>query len=306
MGAVGLGAGAAVSVTEFFQPDRLTVTCVLGADADSEQVQKRSTAADPLASCRREWPDESAVPDLGVFMDRFGTVFVAPVSWDASRQDASPVAQDVAFDPRPARLQAALDDWVDGLQSDCFSQDEAVGIVREDLDRLGLVSWTVRTDDNGGLDEPADGVTTCAWALVPEGDGHLREVVVRGAPGDEDPEPRRLVMDEAELRAYYTQEYRSYVESGGWEFELSEQDWVEESVTNTFEVRENLQLFRSAFDTGRCLSAPEAEQEATRVMDPAWNPVVDVSIDNTLDCSIVEIGMGGTWLVSIVGPEELP
>lgn len=305
VGAVGLGTGAAVSVTQFLQPDRLTVMCVLGADAESEQVEKRATVADPLVSCQREWSSAAEVPELAVFMNPFGTVFVAPVPWDSSSQDASQVAQDVAFDPRPARLQAALDDRMDGLQSDCFSSDEAVSRVEEDLERLGLVAWSVRSDDNDGREQPADGVQTCAWAFVPEDDGSVREVVVRGAADGEAPEPRRAVMDEAELRTYYTQEYRSAVQSGS-EFELSEQAWVEESVTNMLVVREELEGLRAAFGTGRCLTAEQAEQEATSLLDPSWNPVVDVSIDDTLDCSIVEVGMGGTWLVSIVGPEALP
>ncbi len=304
VGAVGLGTGAAVSVTQFLQPDRLTVVCVLGVAADSEQVEKRATVADPLASCRREWSAAAEVPELAVFMDSFGTVFVAPVSWDSSRQDASQVAQDVAFDPRPARLQAALDDRIDGLQSDCFSQEEAVERVTEDLQRRGLVAWSVRSDDNDGREEPADGVQTCASAFISE-DGEFREVVVRGAEDGGTPEPRRAVMTEPELRSYYAREYRAAVGSG-LEFEQSEQDWVEESVTNTLAVRDELATFRSAFGSDRCLTADQAEREATRITDPAWNPVVDVSIDNTLDCAIVEVGMGGTWLVSIVGPEAPP
>lgn len=305
VGAVGLGTGAAVSVTQFLQPDRLTVMCVLGTTADSEQVEKRATVADPLASCRREWSSEADVPELAVFMNPYGTVFVAPESWDSANQDAEPVAQDVAFDPRPARLQAALDDRIDGLQSDCFSQEEALSRVESDLQRLGLVAWSVRSDDNGGREEPADGVQTCAWAFVPEEDGSVREVVVRGAMDDVAPEPRRAVMSEAELRTYYAQEYRSAVESG-LQSEQSEQAWVEESITNTLAVREELAKFREMFGAGRCLTAGQAEEQATSVMDPAWNPVVDVSIDNTLDCAIIEIGMGGTWLVSIVGPETVP
>lgn len=304
VGAVGLGTGAAVSVTQFLQPDRLTVVCVLGADAASEQVEKRATVADPLASCRREWSSAAEVPELAVFMNSFATVFVAPVSWDSSRQDASQVAQEVAFDPRPARLQAALDDRIDGLQSDCFSHEEAVSRVAEDLERLGLVAWSVRSDDNDGREQQADGIQTCASAFIPE-DGDFWEVVVRGAEDGVAPEPRRAVMTEAELRTYYMQEYQSAVQSG-LEFEQSEQDWVEESITNTLAVREELERFRAAFGTERCLTADQAEREATRITDPAWNPVVDVSIDNTLDCSIVEIGMGGTWLVSIVGPQTRP
>jgi len=49
------------------------------------------------------------------------------------------VAQDVAFDPRPARLQAALDDRIYGLESDYFSNDEAVARIDADLQRLGLL-----------------------------------------------------------------------------------------------------------------------------------------------------------------------
>ena len=151
VGAVGLGAGAAVSVTQFLQPDGTTVVCVLGADADSEQVEKRATTADPLAACEREWPTSGEVPELAVFMNEYGSVFVAPGGWDGvAGQTVTQVAQDVAFDPRPARLQAALDDQIDGLPADCLTNDEAVGRVEDDLARLNLVGWTVRSDDNGG------------------------------------------------------------------------------------------------------------------------------------------------------------
>ena len=304
VGAVGVGAGAAVSVTQFFQPDRLTVVCVLGVDADSEQVEKRATVADPLAACRREWPTAAEVPELAVFMAEMGTVFVAPASWDGGGYDATRVAQDVAFDPRPARLQAALDDRIDGLQSDCFSQEEAVTRVQDDLERLGLPGWSVRTDDNGGRERPADGIQTCASAFIPEDDGPLREVVVRGVDGAQAAEPRRAAMGEAELRTYYTEEYRAAVKSG-LEFETTEQQWVEESIVNTREVRVELGAMRATFATGRCLTADEAEQEITGLLDPYWNPVIDVSVDENLPCAIVDVGMGGTWLVSIVGPNAV-
>jgi hypothetical protein len=306
VGAVGLGAGAAVSVTQFFQPDRLTVVCVLGADAASEQVEKRATVADPLAACRREWPTAAPAPELVVFMDRFGSVFVAPPVWGgAAGQEVTQVAQDVAFDPRPARLQAALDDWIDGLQSDCLTNDEAVSAVQDDLVRLNLLGWSVRTDDNGGREQPADGVRTCASATIYEGDESLREVVVRSfTPAGGVSGPARAAMDETELRTYYTQELREAAESGS-ESDLSDQEWIELNITSELAVREDLRAMREAFATGRCLTAGQAEHEATGLLDPSWNPVVDVSIDDTLPCAVVEAGMGGTWLVSIVGPETV-
>lgn len=305
VGAVGLGTGAAVSVTQFLQPDGLSFTCVLGTDTDSAQIQKRATVADPIAACRREWPTAAEAPELAVFMDTYGSVFVAPAAWDGAGLEVSQVAEDVAFDPRPARLQAALDDWIDGLQSDCFSNDEAVARIEADLERLGLVGWSVRFEDNGGREEPADGIRTCARAHIRDGEEFVREVVLRGAVAERAPAVRRAEMNEAELRAYYTEQYRSSREAGLGN-ELSEQAWVEESIANTFAVRSQLRELRAAFPPGRCLTVNEAEQEVTRILDPSWNPVVDVSVDNTLACATVEVGMGGTWLVSIVGPAALP
>ncbi|WP_380169398.1 hypothetical protein [Jannaschia sp. R86511] len=307
VGAIGLGAGAAVSVTQFLQPDDLSFACVLGEQADAEQVQKRATVADAVASCRREWPADGAVPELAVFMSRYG-IFVAPLGWDGSQMDAERVSQDVAFDPRPARLEAALGDWVDGLESDCFSEAEALARVEDDLTALGLAGWTVRAEDNDGREQPADGVGTCAWAMIPVDFGPEREVWVRGQDpslGEGSRETLQESTTEAELRTIYTQEYRDAVDSGT-EFGQSETAWVAESVQLTLSVRSQLKDLRDAFDTGRCLTADQAEQEVLGILDPTWNSDVDVSIDDTLACASVEVGMGGTWLVSIVGPEVLP
>ncbi|WP_336923133.1 hypothetical protein [Aquipuribacter sp. SD81] len=305
VGVLGLGTGAAVSVTQFLQPDVLRVSCVLGSAADADVRDRRTTVADPVATCASEWPDGTAPDDLTVFMGDLGRsvqVYVAPADWDGSGYAAAPVSVEVAFDPRPARLEAALDDWVDGLESSCFSAEEAETRVVADLERLGLVGWTVRWDDNDGR-ETADGDNTCAWALVPEGDD--REVVVRGAEAEWAFKREDLdALSEDELRTYYTEGYRASA-SDGTEFEQGEAAWVEESVANALTVREDLALFRSLVTDGVCRSAPEVAELVTAELDPAWNPQVEVSVDDTLPCAVLEAGMGGTWLVSVVGPQRV-
>lgn len=302
VGALGLG-GAAVSLTQFLQSDRLTMYCVLGVDAESRWAEKRATVSDPVAACRREW-DAAEVPGLVVFMNPSGTVFVAPPTWDAASQGASLVAQDVAFDPRPARLQAALDDWIDGLPASCLTDDEAVSRVEDDLVRLNLLGWTVRRDDDGGREEPADGVLTCASATILE-EGE-KEVVVRTfTSAAEVSGPPLAAVDDAQFWGYWTERYEEAVASGTASG-LSEQDWVRQHMTaGTLEVRDDLRELRAAFDSARCLSAGQAAQEATALLDPSWNPVVDVAVDDTLGCAVVEAGMGGTWIVSVVGPDAV-
>lgn len=310
LGVVGLGTGAAVSVTQFLQPDALTFSCVLGDGTDGASVNKRATVADPLQACREEWPAGAEVPELAVFMDGEGAVYVASTSWVAppewgtTGREITSVAQDVAFDPMPARLQAALDDWIDGLESDCFSHDQAVAKIDTDLQRLGMVGWTVRYEDNGGREEPADGVADCASAYIDGTNPAAREIHVRGAI-DGSEEWHLQDLDEAELRALFTESYRSGVEAGQEQY-LSEEEQVAKDVSTQLSLRTQLEALRKTFPEDRCLTAEQAEQEATRVLDPSWAPVVDVSTDDNLDCATVEASLGGTWLISIVGPTTVP
>jgi len=117
-------------------------------------------SGDPVADCAAEMRRQGIEPvNLSAYVNNGGAVGVfeegadIPSSW---RLLEDGFAQDTAI----IRLQEALDDIATGIESGCYSDDEAIVIVERELAASGL-DWEIATRSNEDLSSP-----TCAGAIV--------------------------------------------------------------------------------------------------------------------------------------------
>lgn len=293
--ALALTVGAASTAATLVRADAPRIECWTGDDR-YESVAVTST--DPVAICVSHWEDTRGepAPPMAVYTDAQGVMSVRPTSAGGGA-DVTAIEDPVVLDPRPARLQAALDDHLDGLPSQCLDGAAAAEAVRADLDRLALVGWTV----SQGPGEPADGRTTCAAAFIPE-DGEERVVLLQA----QDSLSHRIPweMTEDELYAFYLDSYSAPPPAGSKQVGEAPppEELARRTTDNIRRIREDVTVLRDAVDGGGCLSAQEAEDLVRATVDPTWNPVIDAGVIEELPCAVVEMGLGGTWIVHIVGP----
>jgi hypothetical protein len=124
-----------------------------------------STSGDPAHDCAVEWQRElgTAAPPLRAYDNGFGgvTVLLGSVTPPAgykrlvSGQDADLI-----------QLQNSLDDFVNGLNSSCFTSTAATGLIRGKLAQFGFAGWTVAVKDagSGGSAPPAPGTSKAPTA----------------------------------------------------------------------------------------------------------------------------------------------
>lgn len=122
-----------------------------------------AVTGDPVTDCSNEWRRS------------MGTEPPAMVAYDNGNGGVTVL---LANDPAPDRytelepgpfqrtefiqLEAALDDAGRGLSSGCYDDDTGREIARRELDRLGLMTWTITIDDL----RPPDGQSRCAYHVV--------------------------------------------------------------------------------------------------------------------------------------------
>lgn len=135
----------------------------------------------PVADCAAAWRAAHGAepPPLAAYTDASGaTVHVLdagqepPDGWVPLRPD---FRQDVAI----RELDDELADVGRGLSARCFTEPEAVALVRDQLARLDLERWTVRTA-SPGPGEPDSGPEVCATYIhFVDPEENPREVVIR-------------------------------------------------------------------------------------------------------------------------------
>lgn len=143
-----------------------SVECVIhGVDAIIP-----STSGDPTHDCAAEWKRElgTAAPPLRAYDNGYGgvTVLVRGVTPPAnykrlvSGQDADLI-----------QLQNSLDDFVNGLDSRCFTSTAASNLTRGELARFGFTGWTITLTDpgSGGSTPPAPAGTKKAPTAKSDG-----------------------------------------------------------------------------------------------------------------------------------------
>jgi hypothetical protein len=135
--------GAAVAWAYLASParDTVAVECVIqGSDSIIP-----SASGDPVADCAAEWQRETghAAPALVAYDSGHGGIAVLPASETPPAgytQLPAGATQNVGM----VQMQQWLDDYVSGLNSDCFDAATATQMAHQELTRLGMADWTVQ------------------------------------------------------------------------------------------------------------------------------------------------------------------
>jgi hypothetical protein len=117
--------------------DTTSIDCVIaGVDSGID-----ATSGNPAADCAAEWQRErgTPAPPLVAYANSYGGVTVLPRSKKPPAGWRTLHSQDVAL----IELQESLDDYLNGLNSTCFTNAQATAFTREQLDALGFARWTV-------------------------------------------------------------------------------------------------------------------------------------------------------------------
>ncbi|HUJ56144.1 MAG TPA: hypothetical protein VLW49_09185 [Gaiellaceae bacterium] len=147
--AVAAATGAGWAMTRGSARETTTVDCLI----DGESTVIDATSGDPASDCAAVWP--APAPKLQAYDDGIGGVVVIPASQKPRAGWTAIASQDVAL----IELQESLDDNINGLDSSCFDASAATTFARQQLDRLGLIGWTVqvRSSSQTGQSAPCYG-----------------------------------------------------------------------------------------------------------------------------------------------------
>jgi hypothetical protein len=160
--ATGVGAGWAI-----LRPDPQTSTAVACGDAIIS-----STTGDPIADCAARWRRDNGTepPQLVAYVGPGGGILVIPATQEPPT-GSSPLAPSFRQEAAIIELRAELADVSRGLKSHCFREADARRLVQQQLQRLGLADWTIRTrpaERSAPERCPAGGPTYSAAALNPD------------------------------------------------------------------------------------------------------------------------------------------
>lgn len=132
-----------------------------------------AVTGDPVADCASLWRQQNGTepPPLVAYDNQRGGIEVVPADASVPR-DWTPLDAGVTQDPRLIELDAALADYGDGLNAECYTPATAQPLAQTALQRLGLAGWSVHIDPDrrGG-----DG--TCATHVL---DHDAKAVVLFG------------------------------------------------------------------------------------------------------------------------------
>ena len=147
------------AVSNLMTPTTSSVACHLPDGAVSVIPP---VTGDATVDCAAHWARETGAqpPELVAYDNGNGGIEVVPASTEPSEGWAE-LEPGVTQDPAVVELEAALDDHVSGLRTDCHLVDEARQVVDRELDRLGLAGWSVVVERGR-----ADGTDTCTYFLI--------------------------------------------------------------------------------------------------------------------------------------------
>lgn len=130
-----------------------------------------AVTGDPVADCAELWRQQNGTepPELVAYDNQRGGIEVVPADADVPA-DWTPLEQGLSQDARLIELDAALGDYGDGLNAECYSPKGARSIAESALERLSLVDWSIRIDE-----DRAGGDGTCATHYL---DPEAKEVVI--------------------------------------------------------------------------------------------------------------------------------
>jgi hypothetical protein len=130
-------ATVAWAITRGGAQETTSIDCVIaGVDTGID-----ATSGNPAADCAAEWRREQGTPapPLIAYANSEGGVTVLPSSEKPPTGWRTLRSQDVAL----IELQESLDDYLNGLNSTCYTSSQATAFTRQQLDRLGFGGWTV-------------------------------------------------------------------------------------------------------------------------------------------------------------------
>ena len=130
-----------------------------------------AVTGDPVADCADLWRQQNGTepPELVAYDNQRGGIEVVPADAEVPA-DWTPLEQGFSQDARLIELDAALADYGDGLNARCYSPEGARPIAESALERLGLVDWSIRIDQ-----DRSGGDGTCATHAM---DREAKEVVI--------------------------------------------------------------------------------------------------------------------------------
>jgi hypothetical protein len=150
--AVAGATGAAWAMTRGSARDTTSVDCVVqGVDSIVD-----ATSGDPAADCVSVWESLTGkpAPPLTAYDNDLGGVAVLPTSQKPPANWTPIASQNVAL----IELQETLLDNINGPDSACFSSSEATAFAQQQLNRLGLIGWSVsvrRPEQQQSVQPPA-------------------------------------------------------------------------------------------------------------------------------------------------------
>lgn len=156
--------------------DTVAVQCLIqGSDAIIP-----AASGDPVADCAAQWQRDTgqAAPALVAYDNGHGGVTVLPAA-EAPPAGFTRLPAGASQNVAMVEMQQWLDDYVGGLNSDCFDAGAAAQMTQQELTRLGMTGWTVQPPpssdlgscvDTGILDAPSSTVALRAMSgPVPAG-----------------------------------------------------------------------------------------------------------------------------------------
>jgi hypothetical protein len=173
------GAGTALAVQALQSPkDQMLVYCnVPAADGTLEPTDNIGATGDPVTDCGDFWRHAtgSEAPALKAYQDTYSHIQVVPADY-AVPATWRPLQVGVVQDTEQILLNEALGDAIDGLQSRCFNEGDAVARAEEIVRASGFSGWPVRLDHTSAT--PLGPPPQC-WqaAAIP------RDHQVHGGPG---------------------------------------------------------------------------------------------------------------------------
>jgi hypothetical protein len=115
----------------------------LDNDGPQDSTGGPELTGDPVSDCQRyqQLSGKPQIADAAAFT-RFGGLYVAPRGQVPA--DGQLLVPDPAERSATIRLEAALEDWVDGGNSKCFNAAEAVPYMQSEIKLLALDGWTTK------------------------------------------------------------------------------------------------------------------------------------------------------------------
>lgn len=130
-----------------------------------------AVTGDPVADCADLWRQQHGTepPELAAYDNQRGGIQVVPADAEVP-SEWTPLEEGYSQDARLIELDAALADYGDGLNAECYSPEDARSIAQNTLARLSLDPWSVRIDE-----DRSGGDRACAVHRL---DAEANEVVI--------------------------------------------------------------------------------------------------------------------------------